>query len=179
MKVILMLVTGLLLCSSTNEKLVKVKLDDRVTVSIPESFMPMTTEDMGQRYESYRKPLALYTDPSRLIDFGVNRAFSIWQEDDLETMKEFYQASILELYDKVDFIDSGIKTVNKHEFVYFEFESVVYPDNDFQGSVTKYTYLMYALSEGTTFLFNFTCPKNMRQEWQPTAQAMMAKVKVK
>ena len=179
MKVFSMMLIGLLLVSATNEKLIKVKLDDKVTIFIPEGFTPMTPEDMAQRYESYRRPLALYTDRDRLVDFGVNRAYSIWQEDDLETMMEFYQASIMELYDKVDFIDSGIKTVHKQQFVYFEFESIVYPENDFQGSISKYTYLMYALSDGTTFLFNFTCPRNMRQQWQPTVNTMMSKIKLK
>ena len=52
----------------------------------------MTKEDMELRYESYRLPLALYTDPNRLVDFGVNRSYSRWQAEDLEMMGQFYQA---------------------------------------------------------------------------------------
>jgi hypothetical protein len=161
------------------QKLIKVKLDDSVTVYIPEDFIPMTPEDMQQRYSSHRRPLALYTDPQRIIDFGVNRSYSVWQEGDLELLKEFYLASIIDLYDTVVLVDSGIRTVNKHEFVFFEFESTVYPENDFQRSVSKYTYLMYGLSGGTTFLFNFTCPRYLKDEWQDTAREMMNRVKLK
>jgi hypothetical protein len=167
------------LFSFSPDKLVKVKLNDKVTVYIPESFSPMTKEDMELRYESYRLPLALYSDPDRLVDFGVNRSYSRWQPEDLEMMGEFYEASILELYDKVTFIDKGLKEVNGHEFVYFEFRSIVYPENDFQDSARKYTYLMYGLSEGTTYLFNFTCDKPLQEQWQSTARDMMSRIKLK
>lgn len=115
------LVFGLLIVSLlafTGEKLMKVKLNDEVTIYVPKSFSPMTKEDMELRYQSYRLPLALYSDPSRLIDFGVNRSYSRWQESDLEMMAEFYKASIAELYDKVTILSEGIKEVNGHRFVF-------------------------------------------------------------
>ena len=177
-KLILVIITlGLL--SFSSDKLVKVKLNDEVTVYIPENFSPMTKEDMELRYESYRLPLALYSDPSRLVDYGVNRSYSRWQDKDLEMMGEFYEASMMELYDKVTFIDKGVKEVNEHRFVFFEFESTVYGENDFQDSAKKYTYLMYGLSEGTTYLFNFTCDSYLQEEWQQTARAIMGQIKLK
>lgn len=169
----------LCLLSFSSDKLIKVKLNNEVTVFIPESFTPMTKEDMEIRYQSYRVPLALYTDQSRLVEFGVNRSFSRWQPEDIEMMGEFYEASLLELYDKVTFIEKGIKEINGHKFVFFEFQSVVYPENDYQDSARKYTYLMYGLSEGTTYLFNFTCDQYLQKEWQLTAQKIMDQIKLK
>jgi len=177
-KPILILFT-LALLSFTSDDLVKVKLNSEVTVYIPESFSPMTKEDMKIRYQSYRVPLALYTDESRLVDFGVNRSFTQWQGKDLAMMGKFYEASLMELYDKVTFIDKGIKEVNGHQFVYFEFNSLVYPENDYQDSVKKYTYLMYALTGGTSYIFNFSCDKRLQKEWQATAQQMMSQIKLK
>lgn len=161
------------------QKLVKQKLADNISVRLPKDFYPMTDEDKAQRYASARLPIALYTAPDRLADFGVNRSYSTWQQGDLKMIEEFYQASILELYDKVKFINKGIKNVNKHDFVYFEFESAVYPENKFQGSIAKYTYLMYCLEDGTTYLFNFTCELNARNQYQSTAHKIMESVKVK
>jgi hypothetical protein len=163
----------------TGQKLVKQKLGDNITVRIPDSFTPMTDEDKQQRYESTRLPIALYTDPDRLVDFGVNRSFSRWQASDLQMLQDFYEATIMELYDKVKFIDKGIKTVNEHEFVVFEFESVVYPENDFQRNIAKYTYLMYGLQGGTTYLFNFTCERSVSGQWKTTAHKIMESVKLK
>lgn len=163
----------------TKEKLMKVKLNEDVTIYIPKDFTTMTPQDIEQRYESYRMPLALYTDPERIIDFGVNRSFSRWQEQDLEMMEEFYKASIMELYDKVKFLDEGVKEVKGHRFVFFEIQSTVLPENKFQDSVKKYSYLMYGLSEGTTYLFNFSCPLAMQDDWRPIAQQMMESIKLK
>jgi len=175
----ILILLAVALFSFTSDELVKVKLNNEVTVYIPESFAPMTVEDMKVRYQSYRIPLALYTDESRMAEFGVNRSFTQWQEKDLEMMGEFYEASLRELYDKVTFFDKGIKEVNGHQFVFFEFNSLVYPENDYQDSVKKYTYLMYALSEGDSYVFNFTCEKPLQKKWQTTAQKIMSQIKLK
>jgi len=170
---------GLVAHSQSKTKLSKVKLTEKVTVYVPKKFTPMEEGDIQQRYQSHRKPLALYTDDERLVDFGVNRSFSIWQESDIELLRAFYEASILELYDKVEFYDQGVKIINGHEFAFFEFHSVVMPETSFQKSVHKYTYLMYALSGGTTYVFNFSCPYSREAEWKQIAHSMMAAIKVK
>ncbi len=174
---VIALVVGLF--AFTAQKLVKVKLNEQVTIYVPETFTPMSQADMKMRYESYRIPLALYTDPQRVVDFGVNRSYSRWQASDLAMMADFYQASLLELYDRVTFIDKGIKEINGNSFAYFEFNSVVYPENEFQDSARKYTYLMYGISEGTTYVFNFTCDTYVQKDWQETAHEMMEAVKLK
>ena len=179
MKVQLILLFLVISFYANGQKLVKTKLSDNIVVKIPNNLMPMTEEDKAQRYESARLPIALYTDEDRLLDFGVNRAYSIWQESDLEMMLEFYEASIIELYDKVKFIKKDIEEVNDRKFVVFEFESVVYPENGFQRNITKYTYLMYTLKAGTTYVFNFTCEKSVQNQWQGTAKAIMGSVKLK
>lgn len=161
------------------QKLVKTKLGANISLKVPDNFTPMTDEDKLQRYESSRLPIALYTDPDRLAELGINRAYSIWQEGDIAMMQKFYEASITELYDKVEFLKKEIANVNGHDFVIFEFESVVYPENKFQRNITKYTYLMYALNDGTTYLFNFTCEKATKSQWLNTAHKIMASVKLK
>ena len=161
------------------QKLVKQKLTENITVRLPNDFSPMTDEDKKQRYESVRIPIALYTDKDRMADFGVNRSYSLWQEGDLKLLGEFYEASILELYDKVKFIGKGITNVNDHDFFFFEFESVVYPENEFQHNIAKYTYLMYGLQDSTTYLFNFTCELRLRNQWQSTAHKIMESVNLK
>ena len=153
----------------------KIALKDKV----PKGFIPMSDEDKQQRYESARIPIALYTDEARLAEFGVNRSYSIWQEGDLDMLQEFYRSSIMELFDKVEFIGQGTKTIHKQEFVYFEFESVVRPENNFQRSISKYTYLMYALKGGTTYVFNFTSELAVKEQWQDVAHSIMESIKLK
>lgn len=161
------------------QKYVTTKVADNIKVKIPKEFAPMTDEDKAQRYESSRLPIALFTSPDRVADFGVNRAYSVWRESDLEMLEEFYEASIMELYDKVEFLGKGIKEVNGKKFVFFEFTSVVYPENQFQGNISKYTYLMYTLNQGTTYIFNFSSEKSAQNQWQPVARQVMASLRLK
>lgn len=170
---------SLMVSMSWNGNFRKIKLSDTVTVFVPKDFTPMTSADIKQRYLSYRKPMTMLTDPDRIVDFGVNRSFSLWNEGDLELLSKFYRTSLLNLFDKVEFIDTGIRTVNDHEFVYFEFISTEFATEDFQHNISKYTYLMYGLSEGTTYLFNFSCPLHVKAQWQSTAHQIMDAVRLK
>jgi len=179
MRYLLFFVVLLVSAKAEAQKLVKKKLADNITMQVPDDFYPMSDEDKTQRYASARLPIALYTDPDRMAEFGVNRSYSLWQKDDLKMMSDFYEASIRELYDKVNFITKEIKTINEHDYVVFEFESSVYPENNYQGNISKYTYLLYALEGGTTYLFNFSCELRLRNKWQPVAHKMMESVKLK
>ena len=173
--VILMFPAGIIF----GQKLSTVKISENIKVKVPKNFSSMTDEDKAQRYESARLPIALMTSPDRMAEFGVNRAYSVWQDSDLELLEEFYEATIMELYDKVNFISKGIKEVNGKRFAYFEFESVVLPENEFQGNISKYTYLMYGLHKGTTYIFNFTCERGVRNLWQPVAGDIMNSIKLR
>ena len=161
------------------QKLVTTKVSENIKIKLPNDFAPMSDQDKAQRYESSRLPIALFSSPDRVADIGVNRAYSVWRESDLEMLQEFYESTIMELYDKVDFYDKGIKEVNGQQFVYFEFASVVYPENQFQGNIAKYTYLMYTVSGGTTYIFNFSSEKSAQNQWQPVARQVMASIRLK
>jgi hypothetical protein len=60
------------LVSADRPKLVKTKVSDAITVSIPQGWRPMDGLDFTERYPSVRAPLAAYTNEERLIDFSVN-----------------------------------------------------------------------------------------------------------
>jgi len=176
-----LVISSLLLLNVTADaqKLVKQKLTDDISIRVPDDFYPMTDEDKLQRYESARLPIALYTDPQRAAELGINRSYTLWQDGDIQLLLKFYESSILELFDKVEFIAKGTKSINNHEFAFFEFESVIYPANDFQRNIAKYTYLMYALKGGTTYLFNFTCELRSKAKYQPIAKEIMESIKMK
>ena len=183
MKVTLISIFIALLSSPPQVKLVKTKITEDITVSIPEDFTVMTPEDMNQRYKSYRKPIALYTDPSRLVDFGVNFSFSKWALGDLEILGKFYKSSLLNLYTEVEFIYEGLKTINGKEYVHFEFISTVSTTEDNsiipRKPIRKYTQLLYTVDKGRTIIFNFSCPAEQQLTWQLDASRIMASVNIK
>ena len=163
-------------------QLQKTKINDHITLQLPESFSPLNEQEVNKKFISYRKPLAIYSDPGRVVDFGINVSVTQWGEEDLPLMKDFFKSTIYSLYDTIEMIDERITEVNDRPFVVFEFlSSVKSEDNAFMqnNDIHKYSYLQYALVNGKTLLFNFTCPAGLRSKWDNVADEMMKSIEIK
>lgn len=178
----LLLVVALCLLTGATPKLVKTKVTDDITVSIPADFFPMTPEDISQRMPSVRAPLGAYTNQDRVVDFSVNISATQWPDANKEVAAKFFKASLYNLYDKVDIINEGMHEVHHKEYIFFEFESRTNAARRVEGATEpslKYTYIQYLVEHNRTLVFTFSCPRPLREDWQEVAHAMMAKVKVK
>lgn len=166
----------------STHKLVKTKVNDRITVSLPSELYPMTDEDIAQRFPSVRQPLGAYTNPDRVVDFAVTISATQWPDTNLEMAKRFFKAGINNLYDRVEFKKEGIVTIHKREFIFFEFESRLNGNRAEVGNlepILKYTYICYLVEKNRTTVFTFSCPKGLMGDWQETAQKMMESIRVK
>ncbi len=175
-------VMTLFLVSADRPKLVKTKISDGITVSIPQGWRPMDGLDFNERYPSVRAPLAAYTNEERLIDFSVNVSATQWPDSDMELAQQFFKASIMNSFDRVDMIEEGVHEINKKKFIFFEFESRVNGmkrKEGFQDPITRYTYIQYLIEPGKALVFSFNCPKRDKAEWQETARVMMKAIKIK
>lgn len=173
----------LLLCSFQGpaNDLVKTKVTENIELGIPKTFQPMTEELMNQRYLTARKPIAAYTNDRQTVDFTVSTSNTRWQPSDLPILKDFYKASLLELYDEVDFSREEVEEINGKNFVVFEFSSIVRPDENAltpQQPIRKYTRIQYTVHGGKTLVFNFSCPQSQQQQWESTAAEMMQSIKI-
>lgn len=181
MNKLLILFLGLFLVSSTN-KLVKTKVNDDITVSLPEGFFPMTPEDIAQRLPSVRAPLGAYTNEDRVIDFSVNISATQWPDADQEIAARFFKSALYNLYDKVDIVSEGIQDIHKKKFICFEFESRINPNKRVEGGsepLLKYTRIQYLIEPGRTLVFSFSCPRTMRQDWEKVSDEVMKSIRVK
>ncbi len=177
------LLVAVLTCLAADKpRLVKTKINENITVLIPQAWRAMDAMDFTQRYPSVRAPLAAFTNEERVVDFSVNISATQWPDADRELAKEFFKASLLNSFDKVDMIREGVQDINKKKYIFFEFESRVNGNKrqeGFQESVLRYTYIQYLLEPGKTLVFSFNCPKRLRAEWQETANDMMKGIRVK
>jgi len=177
----ILLVCSVLLLSFAPAKLIKTKVADGITVSLPSTLSPMTQDDIAQRYPSVRAPLGAYTNIDRDADFSVNISATQWLESDVELAAKFFKSGIYNLYDRVDIISEGIQTVNKKKFIFFEFESRVNGNKmkeSERAPIYRYAFVQYHISKGRTLVFTFSCPKDRKPEWQETARAMMKTIKI-
>jgi hypothetical protein len=176
------LLISLLLVGFDQPKLVKTKVADGITVSIPQGWRPMDALDFTDRYPSVRAPLAAYTNEERLVDFSVNISATRWPDTNLEVAKQFFKSSISNMVDRVEMISEGIEEVHGKKYVFFEFESRINGNAAKEGlrdPVLRYSYLQYLVEPGRTLVFSFNCPRRERESWQPVARAMMKTIKIK
>src|SRR5258708_5074959 len=140
----------------TPVKLVKTKMGDGVTVSLPTDFYPMSATDIAQRLPSVRAPLGAFTNQDRMVDFSANISATQWPDADLEIARKFFKSGLINLYDKVDVIEEGIHVVNRKKYIFFEFESLVRGSRRQDGDddpVRKYTYIQYLVQPKRTLVF--------------------------
>ncbi|MBS1681608.1 MAG: hypothetical protein JST48_07845 [Bacteroidetes bacterium] len=163
-------------------KMVKTKIGEGIVVSLPTTLNPMTEQDIVQRYPSVRAPLGAFTNVNRDADFSVNISATQWRQADLEMAAKFFKSGIYNLYDRVDIINSGIQTINKKKFIFFEFESRVNGNKLKEGereAMFRYSYVQYYIEKGRTLVFAFNCPKSAREEWQAITHEIMKSIKLK
>jgi hypothetical protein len=163
-------------------KMVKTKLTKEIIVYLPSDFTPMTDDDLAKKYFTYRKPTAMYTNPERVVDFGLNITDTRWRQSDLPLLQKFYKSGIAKMYTNVNFIQDTISTINKRDFVVFEFISELKDDetNTMQRTsvVKQYSYMQYTVKDNQVHVFNFTCPVQIRSKWQETAREIMQTIKI-
>lgn len=176
------LLIPLLFLSFDQPKLVKVKVTDDITISVPKDWQPMDGLDFTERYPSVRAPLAAYTNTDRTIDFSVNVSATRWPDANLEIASQFFKASIRNMFDRVEMLEEGIREVNGNSFIFFRFESRVNGSKTDVGNtdpVLKYTYLHYLIQPQRTLVFAFNCPRRDRPEWEKASESMMKSIRVK
>lgn len=162
-------------------KLVKTKINDRITALIPQGWIPMDGLDFTERYPSVRAPLAAFTNPERTVDFSINVSATQWPDTNLEMSMRFFKASIMNMFDRVEMIEEGIHDVDKKKLIFFEFESRVEGnrrEEGTRGAIVKYTYIQYWISPDRTLVFTFNAPSRMKDEWQDEARKMMNSLKL-
>jgi hypothetical protein len=176
----------ILLCAFTlvaaGNKLVKTKINDQITVSLPADFFAMSPEDVAQRLPSVRAPLGAYTNQDRVVDFSVNISATQWPDANMEIAAKFFKSSLYNLYDKVEMISEGVHDVHKKKYIYFEFESRINSNRRVEGGsepLLKYTRIQYLVEEGRTLVFAFSCPRTMREDWQEVSGDIMNSIRVK
>jgi hypothetical protein len=176
------LIVPLLLVSFDQPRLVKIKVTEGISVSLPREWNPMDAMDFTERYPSVRAPLAAYTNDERTVDFSVNISATRWPDANLEIASQFFKASIRNMFDRVEMLEEGIREVNGKSFVYFKFESRVNGTKNQVGNtdpVLRFTYLQYLIQPQRTIVFSFNCPRREREQWEKASEAMMKSIKIK
>jgi len=161
-------------------KLKRQKLDDGVSVLMPETFRKMTDDELAGKYFTYRKPVVMFTDDRGQADIGLNYSATKWSYADLDILKDFYFSTFSNMYGEIHMIDEGIRRHGNYKFAYFEFTADVRDDSKIVERRSKpvYVYIMYTVQGDKILLVNYNCPKRNLRYQQPIARQMMESLKI-
>lgn len=164
------------------QKMKNEKIGDNIILKLPKDFRPMREEEVLEKYESYRRPLAIYTHMEQGVDFSVNISASQWMEGDYELMKEFYKSALHSFMDDVKLIKDEIITVNNKSFAVIAFVSSIKADEHAirrQAAARQFGYYFYTLFEGKTYVFGLNSPPDNYEIWQDTALEILKSINIK
>jgi hypothetical protein len=162
----------LFLTSMTSSvKLKKTQITDGISAKLPADFVLMSDDDIATRYPSTKKPLAMFSSPDRLADFGLNVTKSSWAGKDLRVLKDIYKSTLYTLYSDIQILKEEIVEINKQNYIVLEFISTA-------DKTRKYTYMQYGIFKNRVYIFNFTSPENTMGQYQPVAALVMNSIKV-
>lgn len=162
-------------------KLKKTQISKEVTVMLPQDFSPMPDDFIARKYPATTKPLAVYTSPNGQVDFSVTQKRSQFKENDLEMLREFYKANLLETFTEVDFIRQEVTEVKGRKFLVFEFVSNLADTRKASNlaPVQKYSIVEYTIKGDQLYIFTMHVPFTMKNDWQGTAREIMSSVNIK
>jgi len=162
-------------------QLVSTKVNDDITIKLPESFISMSDGERIEKFVSSKTPIGMYSSKDRTADLGINTNVMPWIKGDEEKLRSFYKGTFETLFDEVQYLQDTIKEINGKTFIVFEFLSTLKEENAFSGTkVSKnYSYIQYTSYNDQILLFNFGCKPRQMAKWQEVIKETMESVKVK
>ncbi len=164
-----------------SQNLKSIDIKKGISLQIPDNFNLMSDDDIAQKYPSYRKPLAVYSNSKKSVDIGVNYTINKWNNSNLSILKSMYKATISSVFTDVSFFQDGvIKKVNDRDFIVFEFISTLTEENGpNQGkSMRTYTYLAYTIFQKKVLVFNMNAEALERNNWAATFENVFGSIKI-
>ena len=99
---------------------------------------------------------------------------------DLTIEKSFYKASLGATYEEINFLKDAIVIIDKTPFMVFEFESTLVGKTSKGVEITtkQYNYIAHGFKGKRKFIITFSCPLELKGNWQSAAQQIMDSVKI-
>lgn len=160
----------------------KKKISDDISMLVADNLIQMEGQEAATKFKTARPPIAAFSTEDQLVDFVVNYSNTNWGKDDVELMKSFYKSTISGLYTDIQYERDEVKQIEGRDFAVFEFVALVKPP---EGSFVQrsgqkyYNYIMYTIYAGRAYVFNFSCPNQLRSDWQELVPRMMQSVHIK
>lgn len=157
----------------------KQKLTDYLSMGVPSTLRAMTQQELSAKFLGAKIPDAALTEQSSAVEFTVTGSPTFWMEKDLNLLKEFYDASIPQLFSDIKFEQQQMVTINDRQFVAYEFVGTPEVEDPNKMPEKRYTYILYTIFRNGLVTISFSCPPYLKEDWKPIANDMYKTIKFK
>ena len=159
--------------SFSQGKLTTISLfDGKVELMVPKKLSEMSDEMWALKYRSRERPPMVLTDAPGEVNIIALETKQPADESQMSAFVDFQLNQLKKQRQDLAVLDNGVKTVNGKKVGFFKFLSQASDQNVFN-------YYFFVIVEGKVLMFTFNCIEKLRKDWEPTADAIVASLKVK
>ncbi len=172
------------------------KISSHVSIDIPKELLlvPLSAET---KFAQQVAPMAMYESADQEAKLVVKlitevidtNAKSIYKNPssnqipskDINLERLFKKSSLSSQFDAITFYQDTIKIIDGNRFIVYEYSATASGIDEKGVKTTSKTYSYYQICyvKNKTYIFNFYCPEDRKEEWKANASLMMNSIKIK
>ncbi len=176
---IFLLTMAFVLVTHAQVTLQRTDLTKNISMKVPTEFQRLPTTTAKR---SIREFIAEFSHTDGRTEMEVSRSRQRWDQSDPKLLKQFYKASIMQLYDRVSMKREEMVQENGRPVIYFEYVSTIINDADMLRGTTQrndYNFLKYIILNDGVLICRFTTPAAREEFWRPAMIDAMTSLRTK
>jgi hypothetical protein len=146
--------------------------DGKVELMVPKKLSEMSDEMWALKYRSRERPPMVLTDADGEVNIIASETQQPANDSQMSAFVDFQLGQLRKQRPDLAILDHGVKTVNNRKVGYFKFLS--------QAEDQKvFNYYFFIIVDGKVVMFTFNCIEKLQNDWEPTADEIVASLKVK
>lgn len=146
--------------------------DGRIELLVPKRMSEMSDEMWALKYRSRERPPMVLTDDDGEVNLLASGTAQQAGEDQMAAFVDFQMDQLKKQRSDLFILDHGVKIVNGKNVGFFKFHSTA-------ADQKVFNYYFFIIVEGKVVLFTFNCIDRLRDDWEDTADQIVASLKVK
>ena len=146
--------------------------EGKVELMVPKKMAEMSDEMWALKYRSRERPAMVLTDDDGEVNLLASQTQQPAREDQMTAFLDFQMDQLKKQRSDLAMLDHGVKSVNGKNVGFFKFLSTAVDQKVFN-------YYFFIIVDGKVVLFTFNCIDKLRNDWEDTADQIVASLKVK
>ncbi|MCR8561842.1 hypothetical protein KXD93_29575 [Mucilaginibacter sp. BJC16-A38] len=147
-------------------------LDNKIELSVPADFKPMSAEMLDKKYPNRnQKPNLVLTDEDAEVNIVISLIPQPIKPEQIGAFKDFQINSLKKMHPDAKWMNDGVRAINGKNVGYFKFISNAVDQ-------TVFNYYFFTDLDGKVLLLSFNCTEKLLPKWKETAESIVSSLKV-